>query len=142
MKIAKNLHLIVSVTIIIPIALVYGLLPEKILPQLFDFAVTGTDLSNIFRAIMGLYLAMAIFWITGIVKPELWRAATLANIVFMLGLASGRIISTKLDGPPSGYFSGGLVVEVLLGVWGIMNLRRTAFLKHIGKEKNTLDPSM
>jgi hypothetical protein len=127
MKSTKNLHLILSVIIIIPIALVYGLLPEKILPHLFDFAVTGTDLSNIFRAIMGLYLAMGIFWIAGIVKPELWRAATIANIFFMSGLAFGRIISMKVDGPPSAYFSMGLAVEALLAVWGIVNLRRRPF---------------
>jgi hypothetical protein len=123
MKKYKNIHLLISSVFIIPIAFVYGLRPQNILPQLFDFTVSGTDLSNIFRAIMGLYLAMGIFWIAGIVKPELWRAATIANIVFMSGLACGRMISMKLDGPPSACFSVGLAVEALLAAWGIMNLR-------------------
>jgi len=123
MKRSTNYHLILSVILIIPIALVYGLYPEKILPRLFDFTITGTDLSNIFRAIMGLYLAMAIFWIIGIVRPKSWKAATIANIIFMGGLASGRLISLLMDGMPSIYFLLGLVVELLLAGWGIKNLR-------------------
>ncbi|MDB5210842.1 MAG: hypothetical protein JWQ30_1669 [Sediminibacterium sp.] len=124
MKSSTNYHLILSVILIIPIALVYGLYPEKILPRLFDFTITGTDLSNIFRAIMGLYLAMAIFWMIGIVRPKFWKAATIANIIFMGGLASGRMISLLMDGMPSIYFLLGLVVELLLAGWGIKNLRR------------------
>ncbi len=123
MKRAKNFHLILSTIFIIPVAFVYGLYPQKILPLLFDFTVSGTDLSNIFRAIMGLYLAMGILWIIGTVKPNFWRTATIANILFMSGLAFGRMFSMTLDGPPSIYFSIGLLVEVLLAVWGIMNLR-------------------
>lgn len=123
MKRVTNLHLLLSAIFIIPIAFVYGLYPRKILPQLFDFTISGTDLSNIFRAIMGLYLAMGIFWIIGTVKPGLWHAATIANIVFMSGLAAGRMVSLILDGAPSFYFSTGFVVEVLLAAWGIMNLR-------------------
>jgi hypothetical protein len=130
MKWFKNLHLLLSAIFIIPIGFVYGLYPQKILPQLFDFTIIGTDLPNIFRATMGLYLAMGIFWITGIIKSNLWRAATIANIVFMLGLAFGRIVSMKLDGWPSVYFSAGLVVEVLFAVWGIINLRSNRY-KHI-----------
>ncbi|MES2374739.1 MAG: DUF4345 domain-containing protein [Bacteroidota bacterium] len=129
MKKGKNLHLILSAIFIIPIAFVYGLYPQKILPQLFDFTISGTDLSNIFRAIMGLYLAMAIFWIIGIIKPEFWRAATIANIIFMTGLAAGRLVSMKLDGPPSLYFSAGLALEALLAAWGIMNLRNAEYKK-------------
>lgn len=124
MKSSKNYHLILSVILIIPIALVYGLYPAKILPQLFDFTITGADLTNIFRAIMGLYLAMAIFWIIGIVRPQLWYAATMSNIIFMGGLASGRTISLVLDGMPSIYFLVGWVIEIILMVWGIKNLRR------------------
>ena len=129
MKRFKNLHLILSSIFIIPIAFVYGLYPQKILPQLFDFTINGTDLSNIFRAIMGLYLAMGIFWITGIIKPGFWRAATMANIVFMTGLAAGRLVSMKLDGSPTYYFSFGLVLEALLAAWGIVNLRNAEYRK-------------
>jgi hypothetical protein len=136
MKSNKNLHLILSVIIIVPIALVYGTSPQKILPQLFDISVTGKDLPNVFRAIMGLYLAMSIFWIIGISRPKFWSAATMANIVFMGGLASGRLVSILIDGMPSVYFLAGFVLELLLALWGVNNLRRF-FLKHIDKNEVT-----
>ena len=124
MKSFKNLHLAISVLLIVSIALVYGLLPDKILPELFDFTISTTDLSNIFRAMMGLYLGMAAFWIMGIIKSQIWVAATMANIFFMGGLAIGRIVSLLLDGTPDVYFLAGLFVETLLTVWGIRNLKK------------------
>jgi hypothetical protein len=124
MKSFKNLHLAVSVLLIVPVALVYGLLPGKILPGLFDFTIHTTDLSIIFRATMGLYLGMAVFWIMGIVKSKTWVAATTANIFFMGGLAIGRIVSLLLDGSPNVYFLTGLFVELLLALWGIRNLKK------------------
>jgi len=124
MKSFKNLHLAISVLLIVPVALVYGLLPDQILPGLFDFTIGTTDLSNIFRAMMGLYLGMAAFWIMGIIKPQIWVAATMANIFFMGGLAIGRIVSLLLDGTPGVYFLLGLFVELLLTVWGIKNLKK------------------
>lgn len=124
MKSFKNLHLAISVLLIVPIALVYGLLPDKVFPGLFDFTINTTDLSNIFRATTGLYVGMAAFWIIGIIKPQRWVAATTANIFFMGGLAIGRIISLLLDGIPDIYFLAGLFVETLLTVWGIRNLKK------------------
>ena len=52
----KNLHLLISVIFIIPIALTYGLYPDVILLRLFDINVDTINLKNIFRAVMGLYL--------------------------------------------------------------------------------------
>ena len=124
MKSFKNLHLAISAFLIVPVALVYGLLPGNILPGLFDFTINTTDLSNVFRAMMGLYLGMAGFWIMGIIKPKIWVAATMANIFFMGGLATGRIVSLLLDGTPDIYFLTGLFVEALLAVWGIRNLKK------------------
>jgi hypothetical protein len=121
---ARNLHLAVSVVIIIPVALAYGALPNIVLPELFNFAVSATDLTNIFRAMMGLYMAMAAVWVTGIFTPRYWAAATIANVVFMGGLAVGRLISLAVDGMPSFYLSAGLLIEVVLVVWGLLNLRK------------------
>jgi Domain of unknown function (DUF4345) len=80
--IPKNSHLLLSSVIVIAAAFLYGLSPSTILPQLFDFEVTTTDLSNVFRAIMGLYLTFASFWIVGILKPNYWKAATVSQILF------------------------------------------------------------
>ncbi|WP_298221166.1 DUF4345 domain-containing protein [Flavobacterium sp.] len=122
--IQQNLHLILSTAIVIPAALVYGLFPKTVLPQLFDFSVETTDLTNVFRAIMGLYLAFAFLWILGIVKPKYWTAATLSQTLFMLGLALGRIVSLVLDGVPSTLFCIGIFGELVLGIFGWYQFKR------------------
>ncbi len=114
--------MLLSAVIIIIAGLVYGVSPDKTLPGLFDFRVETTDLKNVFRAIMGLYLGMAAIWIIGIIKPGLWFTATLMNVIFMGGLAIGRLISLLTDGWPSVYSIAGLLAELLLAFWGVLNL--------------------
>jgi hypothetical protein len=121
---SKNLHLTISAILITAIALTYGLFPSNILPELFDFEVGSTDLKQVFRSMMGLYLGMVILWVTGIFKPLYWRTATISNIIFMLGLAMGRILSLVIDEVPSVSFSIGLAVELILGLWGIIQLKK------------------
>ncbi|MEO0899683.1 MAG: DUF4345 domain-containing protein [Bacteroidota bacterium] len=119
----KNLHLAFSGICIIGVALVYGASPEHIIPYVFDLEVDKIELKNILRAIMGLYLAFAVYWLIGAQKEEHWKAATLSNIIFMGGLAFGRILSTVFDGF-SPQFTVGLGLEVLIMSWGIWSLRR------------------
>ena len=123
-SIFKNLHLTISVILIIPIALVYGLYPGFILPKLFDFKIEGTDLANIFRAIMGLYLGIATLWIIGIFKPGFWITATITNIVFMGGLSLGRLISLASDGLPSILLLSGFILELALCFLAFKNLKK------------------
>ncbi|WP_088341912.1 DUF4345 domain-containing protein [Robiginitalea sediminis] len=120
----KNLHLVLSSVIVIPAALLYGVAPADALPLLFDFQVDSTDLNNVFRAIMGLYLGSAALWILGIFKSGYWKAATLLNIVFMLGLAAGRLLSIALDGIPSPAYAFGWVGELVLGGFALYQLRK------------------
>ena len=120
----KNLHLTVSAILIIVIALGYGLFPNEVLSRLFSFPVDSTDLKQVFRATMGLYLAMTAFWIIGIHNPAYWRSATITNVLFMSGLAAGRIVSLIADGVPSTLFLTGLVLELILACWGIWNLKK------------------
>lgn len=121
---SRNLHLTVSILIIFPIALAYGLYPQMILPLLFDFNVDAINLVNIFRAIMGLYLGISAIWIMGVIKSRFWVTATITNIAFMGGLALGRLVSMAIDGVPGIYFLVGFVVESLLAVWGLKNLKK------------------
>ena len=119
----RNLHLgIGSITVCI-VGLSYGISPSMVLPFLFDFKVESVDLSHVFRAMMGLYLGFATYWVIGIFKLEHWRHATLSNIVFMGGLALGRIVSIIVDGLPSVAFLIGTVVEILFMLWGVLNLK-------------------
>jgi hypothetical protein len=119
----KNLHLIFSALAVIIIGLTYGLAPNMILPIFFDFNVETTDLNNVFRAIMGLYLALGAYWIVGILNPNHWRPAALMSVIFMGGLAFGRVISILFDGIPSLPFSIGTILEILFVLWGIRNLK-------------------
>lgn len=121
---SKNLHLTVSLLVIIPIALAYGLYPQLILPLLFDFKVDTINLANIFRAMMGLYLGMCMIWIMGIINSKLWVTATITNITFMGGLTLGRLVSMVVDGVPGIYFLIGFVLESVLAIWGFKNLKK------------------
>ncbi len=116
--IRKNLHLIISIFIVIPVALVYGFQPDL----LFDVTIKSIDEANIFKAIMGLYLTFSILWILGVFNSNYWYAATIANIIFMLGLALGRVISSIIDGLPTLIFSVGTIGELVLAIFGIYQL--------------------
>jgi len=124
LAIRKNLHLIISAIIITIVSLVYGLSPNNILPKFFNIEVESIDLKHSFRATMGLYFGMIVLWIIGIFRPRQWRTATMSNVFFMIGLAFGRTISLVLDGIPSIYFSVGLILELTLALWGIINLNK------------------
>lgn len=129
-KFTNKLHLGLSSLIVITVGVIYGANPSEILPYVFGFEVESLELKNIFRAIMGLYLAIGVFWIVGIVKTKYWQAATLTNIIFMGGLAFGRIVSTIFDGV-SEQFTVGLVLELIFMVWGIYNLNTSVKEKKV-----------
>lgn len=116
----KNLHLIISTLIVASIAIVYGFQPNMV----FDVSINSIDEANIFKAIMGLYLAFSLLWILGIFQISLWKTATVSNIVFMLGLAFGRVISILLDGIPTTVFVVGTVGELVLGLFAYYQLKR------------------
>ncbi len=118
----RNLQLGLSAAVVIAAGLFYGLDPERTLPYVFNFTVDDLELQNIFRAIMGIYLGFAIYWIIGIWKSEYWAGATLSNVIFMGGLALGRLLSTIIDGVSIIWLIG-LLLELFMMVWGIHNLR-------------------
>jgi hypothetical protein len=124
---SPNAHLIVSALLLLPIALGYGLWPATILPIYFNIEINTTDLTHVFRAMMGLYLGMVLFWIWGIYDSKYWIPATLSNVVFMGGLAIGRVCSIVLDGFPATLFVLGAVVEGLLAFWGWVNLKKGGY---------------
>ncbi|ADV47436.1 hypothetical protein Celal_0078 [Cellulophaga algicola DSM 14237] len=118
----KNLQLTLSAFVVISVSFVYGGNPSVFLPYVFGFDVIDIDLKNILRAIMGLYLAIGGFWVYGICNKNYWESATLINILFMGGLAFGRLVSTLLDGI-SPQFMVGLILEFMFMLWGIYNLK-------------------
>ncbi len=117
-------YLLVSAAGLTAVALSYGVAPATVLPWLLDITVEGTDLTHVFRAIMGLYLGMIVLWVLGAFRPSLTRAAVVAEIAFMSGLAVGRVLSIVVDGMPSIALLGYTGVEIALAAWGMLVLKK------------------
>lgn len=120
----KNLHLIISLVIVVPTAIVYGFSPTTLLPQHLDIPVTTNDLSNFLRAIMCLYLGVSFVWLLGILKIKYWKSATQLNLLFMLTLGIGRLLSMLFDGMPSGGYIFGVIAELALALYSFYQLKK------------------
>lgn len=97
-----------------PIALSYGTAPQASLPLLYGIDASGVPTRHVFRAIMGLYLAMICFWLAGAMRPSLRVPSLWSLFVFTLGLALGRGLSLLLDGWPGPLLFFYLLAEVAL----------------------------
>ena len=73
---------------------------------------------------MCLYLGISLVWILGIFKPEYWKRATQLNVLFMLTLATGRVLSMVLDGLPTGGYVFGVIAEFVIGLYSIYQLKK------------------
>ncbi len=125
-----RLYLLVSAAGLTAVALSYGVAPATVLPKLLDITVEGIDLTHVFRAIMGLYLGMIVLWVLGAFRPGLTRAAVIAEIAFMSGLAVGRVLSIVVDGMPSIALLGYTGVEIALAAWGMLVLKKCFTAPH------------
>lgn len=115
----KKIHLIISVLIVVPVSFVYGFNPDS----QFDIHLNTVDEHNFFKAIMGLYLGFSILWILGIFKANYLKFALVTNLIFMLGLGFGRLLSLFIDGAPTFGYKFGAFAELFLGVYGIWVLK-------------------
>ncbi|WP_420574950.1 DUF4345 domain-containing protein [Kordia sp.] len=122
-EIQKNLHLTLSTAAILVVGATYGLYPDTFLPLFFDFSVKTTDLNHVFRAIMGSYFALGIYWGYSVYFQKHWRSATYSVVFFMGGLAAGRLLSIFIDGIPSTAFTVGTILEIVFVIWGCYNLK-------------------
>lgn len=118
----KNLHLIFSILIVMPTAIIYG--SPTILPERLDIQVNTIDLANMLKSLMFLYLGISIIWLIGIWKSNYWKIATQLNILFMLSLASGRILSIAIDGLPTKGFIFAVIAEIIIGIFSIYQLKK------------------
>ena len=114
-----SLYLLGAVLIVVPIALSYGIDPANVLPRFLNITVEGTDQTQIFRAMMCLYLGAAAFWAVAAFKPVWQRPAVFWAVIFALSLALGRIISLIVDGPASRLLDVYLAVELAAGLLGL-----------------------
>ena len=125
---AERVFLLLGAAGLTPIALGYGLAPAVSLGFLFDIDASTTNSAHIFRAVMGLYLALAAFWVAGALRSSIRLPAMYSLTVFMFGLAAGRVLSLVVDGMPHWLLVFYLMLEILFGVAGLYfidRLRRT-----------------
>ncbi|MGB3607027.1 MAG: DUF4345 domain-containing protein [Psychroserpens sp.] len=118
--IINKIHLIISACIVIPVAFVYGFKPGLS----FDMFLETIDEHNFYKAIMGLYLGFSTLWILGIFKSNYLKTALITNMIFMLGLGFGRLISIAFDGIPTSGYIIGTVAELFLGCYGFWVLKK------------------
>jgi len=116
----NKIHLIISVLIVVLVSFVYGFNPDL----QFDIHINTIDEHNFFKAIMGLYLGFSIVWLFGIFKTNYLKIALVSNMIFMLGLGSGRVLSLIVDGTPTFGYLFGTFAELFLGVYGFWVLKR------------------
>ena len=116
-----KIHLIISVLIVVPVSFVYGFNPSSE----FDIQLQTIDEHNFFKAIMGLYLGFSALWILGIFKHQYLKIALITNIIFMLGLGFGRVLSLFMDGNPTFGYQFGTFAELFLGFYGVWVLGKT-----------------
>lgn len=121
--IITKIHLIISVCIVVPTAIIYGFKPELS----FDMFLETVDEHNFYKAIMGLYLGFSTLWALGIINAKYLQTALITNIVFMLGLGFGRLLSLFMDGMPTFGYIFGTVAELFLGFYGlwVFNTQKT-----------------
>lgn len=114
-----KIHLIISVLIVVPVAFLYGFNPSSE----FDIHLDTVDELNAFKAIMGLYLGFSILWILGVFKSNYLKLALVSNMIFMLGLGFGRLLSLAIDGTPTFAYIFGTFGELILGFYGLWVLK-------------------
>ncbi len=122
----ESLLLLLAAIGLVPIALSYGAAPASSMGLLFDIDASSVNSSHVFRAVMGLYLALALFWLVGVRNATLRNPALWSLAVFMLGLAAGRGLSLLLDGMPHPLLVVYLLLELGFGAAAIYVLRHPA----------------
>lgn len=119
-----RIFLVICAIGLVPIALGYGMAPSVTLETLFNISVEGTNHTHIFRAVMGLYLGMVVIWALGAFRRSLTRPALISCVVFMLGLAFGRVLSFLVDGQPHWLLVVYALLELFFGAVALFILRR------------------
>jgi hypothetical protein len=115
-------YLLFMAIVLVPVALSYGIDPAGVLPRFLDIRVEGADQTQIFRALMCLYLAASAFWVIAAFKPDWQRIAAIWAICFCFSLALGRVISLIVDGPASRLLDLYLAMEIGGGLLGLVVL--------------------
>jgi Domain of unknown function (DUF4345) len=116
----KKAFLIGAFVAVTLIALLYGVSPTWFAATFLGVTDLNLNFAHILRAIAGLYLALAAFWLYAAFNDKYRDAALLTTILFAGGLAAGRCVSLILDGQPAPVLLIYLAMEfavVLVAYW-------------------------
>ena len=116
----KKAFLIFSFVAVSIFALLYGISPRWYAATFLGINDLNLNLAHILRALAGLYLALAAFWLYAAFNDKYRDAAILTTILFAGGLAAGRCLSLITDGQPAFMLMTYLAAElgvVLIGYW-------------------------
>ena len=113
MKIKKSFLIFTFFTVTI-IALLYGVSPQWFAETFLGVTDLDLNLAHILRAVMGLYIALGLFWLVAAFSDTYRNTAVLTTILFAGGLVTGRIISFLADGQPSPLLMLYIAMEFLL----------------------------
>ena len=116
----KKIHLIISVCIVFPVSFSYGFYSDLF----FEIHPKSIDELNFLKSIMLLYIGFSILWTIGIFNNKYLKIALISNMIFMLSLSLGRLLSLEIDGIPSFAYVFGTFAELFLGVYGVFILKR------------------
>jgi uncharacterized protein YacL len=121
----KQYFLIFASFAVTVIGLLYGISPQWFAQTFLGISEIDLNIAHILRAIMGLYLALAVFWFYSAFSKKYRDTAVLTCVVFAGGLFIGRLISYFADGQPKPLLILYIVLElglVPLAFW-IFKLR-------------------
>ena len=119
-KAVKQGFLVFAFVTVLTIAALYGISPQWFAQTFLDLPSIPLDVAHVLRAIMGLYLALGLFWLSAAFSDRYRNAAVLTTVLFAGGLVAGRLLSLLVDGRPSPILLVYVAMELVLvpvAVW-------------------------
>jgi len=116
----KKAFLIFACVAVAIFGLFYGISPTWYAAVFLDITDLNLNVAHILRAIAGLYLALAAFWLYAAFNDKYRDAGILTAILFAGGLVAGRCVSLIADGQPALVlliYGAMEFAVVLVGLW-------------------------
>jgi hypothetical protein len=113
MALKKN-FLIVAFGMVTIIALLYGISPQWFGRTFLGIEQLDRNIAHILRAVMGLYIALGLFWLYSAFHAPFRNVAILTSALFAGGLVAGRIISLAIEGTPAPLLIFYVIAELTL----------------------------
>jgi hypothetical protein len=110
----KQAFLIIAFALVLVIALLYGVSPQWFGRTFLDIAQLDPNIAHILRAVMGLYIALGLFWLYSAFHAPYRNVAILTTAIFSGGLVSGRMLSLLNEGQPAPLLTFYVAAELLL----------------------------